>query len=263
MPYVDLATGARLEYVDTAPADSARPVVIAVHGLLGTARRHLGRVIDWLAADYRVLGPSMRGYGGSRPKPRDFPPDFYRRDADDLLAFMDALGITQAHLMGYSDGGEIALLAAGLAPQRFRSVVAWGAVGYFGPRLREVVTAPGYRERLAPTPTQMTLHGIPDRDAFAQGWIDAVLHLIDVQGGDVSLSTADRIAAPLLMMLGREDRLNPAEYAERYLERAGHGRLILFDCGHPIHDQQPEEFRQVVDYFLAHVEAGDARAQGY
>ncbi len=261
MPYVDLATGARLEYVDTAPGDSGKPVVIAVHGLLGTARRHLGRVIDWLAADYRVLGPSMRGYGGSKPKPRDFPPDFYRRDAADLLAFMDALSIAQAHLLGYSDGGEIALLAGGLAPERFRAIVAWGAVGYFGPRVREVVTAPGYRERLAPTPTEMTLHGILDREAFAQGWIDAVLHMIDVGGGDVSLSTADRIAAPLLMMLGREDRLNPAEYAERYLERVGHGRLALFDCGHAIHDQQPEEFRRVVGSFLAGVAVGDAGEQ--
>jgi len=62
------------------------------------------------------------------------------------------------------------------------------------------------------------------------------------------------------MLLGREDHLNPAEYAERYLERAGHGRLVLFDCGHPIHDQRPEEFRREVGAFLAQVEAGDAGA---
>ena len=118
MPYLDIATGARLEYVDTDPAGSDRPVLIAIHGMLGTARTHLGHVIDWLAPDYRVLGPSMRGYGQSRPKPRDFPPDFYRRDTLDLLAFMDALGIERAHVMGYSDGGEIALMAGGMAPER-------------------------------------------------------------------------------------------------------------------------------------------------
>ncbi|MBN2469525.1 MAG: alpha/beta hydrolase [Anaerolineae bacterium] len=255
MPYLDLPTGARLEYVDTAPDDSARPVMLAVHGMLGTARRHLGGLIDWLAADYRVLGPSMRGYGQSRPKPRDFPPDFYRRDTRDLLAFMDGLGIAQAHVLGFSDGGEIALMAAGQAPERFQSVIAWGAVGYFGPRVREVVTAPGYVQQLAPTPTEMTLHGLLDREAIAQAWIDAVLHLIDVEGGDVSLSSADRITAPLLMLLGRQDRLNPVEYAELYLERVGHGRLALFDCGHPIHREQPEAFRAAVGEFLAALRA--------
>jgi pimeloyl-ACP methyl ester carboxylesterase len=66
MPYIDIATGARLEYVESGTGEP----LIAVHGLLGTARRHLGRVIDWLAADYRVLGPSMRGYGQSRPHGR-------------------------------------------------------------------------------------------------------------------------------------------------------------------------------------------------
>lgn len=255
MPYLDISTGARLEYIDTAPEDTTRPVIVAVHGMLGTARRHLGRVIDWLAADYRVLGPSMRGYGQSRPKPRDFPPDFYRRDTRDLLAFMDGLGIERAHVMGFSDGGEIALLAGGMAPERCRSVIAWGAVGYFGPKLREVVTAPDYRDRLAPTPTEMTLHGILDREAYAQAWIDAVLHMIDVDGGDVSLSSAPNISAPLLMLLGRQDTLNPAAYAERYLEAVGHGELALFDCGHPIHDQQPEDFDATVATFLKGISA--------
>lgn len=251
MPYVDISSGARLEYVDTAPDDFTRPVIVAVHGMLGTARQHLGSVIDWLAEDYRVLGPSMRGYGQSRPRPREFPPDFYKRDTRDLLAFMDALAIERAHVLGFSDGGEIALMAGGVAPERFQSVIAWGSVGYFGPRLQEVVTAPGYLERLSPTPTEMTLHGILDREAFARAWVDAVLHMVDVDAGDVSLSSAPNITAPLLMMLGRDDTLNPVAYAERYLEAVGHGELALFDCGHPIHDQQPESFRSTVKAFLS------------
>lgn len=245
MPYVDIATGARLEYIEA----GSGPPLIALHGMLGTARRHLGRVMDWLAADYHVYGPSLRGYGESRPKPRDFPPDFYQRDAADVLAFMDALGIEQAHLLGYSDGGEVALIAAGTQPARFFSVAVWGAVGYFGPALREVITAPAHIRRIMPGPTLMSLHGIPDGEAFARQWVGAVLHVID-SGGDVSLSTADRITAPLLMMLGRQDGLNPAAYAERYLARVADGRLALFDCGHAVHDEDWEGFRREVGAFL-------------
>ncbi len=246
MPYIDIATDARLEYID---AGDGEPL-IAIHGLLGTARKHLGRVIDWLAGDFRVLGPSMRGYGQSRPKPRRFPPDFYQQDSRDVLAFLDALAIEEAHILGYSDGGEIALMCGGMAPDRFLSVTAWGAVGYFGPILRDVVSAPGYLERLAPTPTEMTQHGIMDREEFAQAWIDAVLHMVNA-GGDVSLSTANRITAPLLIMLGHDDTLNPAAYARRYIEKAGHGRLEMFECGHPVHDQQWEAFQRVLGEFLA------------
>ena len=53
------------------------------------------------------------------------------------------------------------------------------------------------------------------------------------------------------MMLGETDYLNPPECALRLIRRAGHGSLEMFDCGHEIHDQRPERFREVVGRFLA------------
>lgn len=70
MPFAEISTGARLHYEDHG---SGAPVIL-VHGLLGTARAHLGGVMDWLSADYRVIGLTLRGYGQSEPKSRDFPP---------------------------------------------------------------------------------------------------------------------------------------------------------------------------------------------
>ncbi len=245
MPLVDVNTGARLHYEDVGQGEP----LIAFHGLLGSARRHLGRVIDWLSADYRVLGLTMRGYGESTPKPRDFPPNFYHRDAADVLAFMDALGIERAHLLGFSDGGEITLICVGKHPERFHSAIAWGAVGYFGPRLLEVITRPDYPARLAPRPEDMFLHGIPNAEAFAQAWIASVRGMID-SGGDVSLSLADKIACPLLLMLGRQDTLNPEAYGRTFVERTPRGRLEMFDTGHAIHEQDWEGFRRVVGDFL-------------
>jgi valacyclovir hydrolase len=257
MPFVDLATGAKLHYVDTGGSDSARDgAFIAIHGMLGTAERHMGRVIDWLCPRYRVLGPTLRGYGQSGPKPRTFPYDFYQQDAADVLAFMDALEIDRAHLLGYSDGGEVALLAAGYAPERFRSVMTIGAVGYFGPAMRPTSQAlfPGSWI----TTEERALHGIDNADAFALGWVRAALRIID-SGGDLSLSLAEKISAPLLMMLGETDRLNPAAYAQKLVERAPNARLRMFACGHAIHDEAWDEFRRVVDDFLREVETSADR----
>ncbi len=248
MPYADLKTAARLHYEDL--GHPAGTPLIAVHGFMGTARYDLGEVLDWLAAgqQWRVLGPTLRGYGGSSPKPRAFPHDFYQRDAADLLALMDALDIAQAHLLGYSDGGEVALIAAAQQPERFLSVLTWGAVGNFSPALLPAV------QRMYPptwlTPEQQHLHGIERAEPLALGWIRALTLMIQ-RGGDVSLSTAHRISAPLLLLLGEQDRLNPVACGQRLVQRAPRARLQTLPCGHAIHRELPDDFRRIVSAWLA------------
>jgi valacyclovir hydrolase len=247
MPFIDTYTGARLHYEDV--GDGAP--LIALHGFLGTGRADLGSVIDWLSADagggYHVLAPSLRGYGESLPKPRDFPVDFYRRDARDVLAFMDALDIERAHLFGYSDGGETAMMAAGLQPARFRSLMTVGAVGYFGPAMRPVAQAMYPATWL--TEAEKARNHITDPDAFELGWINAVKTLID-QGGDVSLSLAANITCPVLLMLGERDTLNPQDYGQNFIDRTPNGRLVMFPTGHAIHDQDWDGFQRIVAEFL-------------
>jgi len=252
MPFIEIHTGAKLFYEHTNQAPGKIPI-LAIHGMLGTGRKDLGHVIDWLASQsYEVIAPTLRGYGLSEPKPRDFPPRFYDRDAADVMAFMDALGIRQAHLIGYSDGGETALICAGTHPQRFVSVACWGAVGYFGPSMRAIA------QRMIPgsawlKPDEMARHGIINADAFAQQWVRSTIQMID-SGGDVSRHLAPNITAPLLMMLGKRDHLNPKEFASNFLAHAKHGQLKMFDAGHALHDEQTEEFRRIL---LAHLQAAE------
>ncbi|MCU0495779.1 MAG: alpha/beta hydrolase [Anaerolineae bacterium] len=243
MPFATLSTGATLYYDDSG---TGTPILL-IHGLLGTAQLHFPKLTEWLSVNYRVIGPTLRGYGQSTPKPRDFPVDFYHRDADDILAFMDALNLPKAHIMGYSDGGEIAIIAAGKQPDRFKSVVSWGAVGYFGPAMRPVA------QRMYPgdwiTDEEVALHGIDSRERFVLGWIHAVKTMIDA-GGDVSLSLAKNITCPLLLLLGEEDTLNPEEYGRNLVNQTAKGRLVMFPGGHAVHDIVWDQFKQVVGEFL-------------
>lgn len=244
MPFADVATGARLYYEERG---SGQPLLL-IHGLMDVPAVHYASLLDWLSANYRVIAPSLRGYGQSTPKPRDFPPDFYHRDAHDVLALMDALGINQAHLLGYSDGGEVALVAAGLQPQRFRSVIVWGAVGYFGPDMYEAA-ARAYPGDWIPE-ADRALHSITDINPIMRQWVDSVQHMVSA-GGDVSLSLAHRITCPLLLLLGDADRLNPAAYGQQFVDQTTQGRLMVIEhCGHSIHNEQGELFQQVVENFL-------------
>jgi valacyclovir hydrolase len=248
MPLIEIGTGATLHY-EHSNAGSGRVPVVLVHGLLGTGKLHFAAMIDWLAGlGYEVIAPALRGYGESTPKPRDFPYGFYHRDADDVLAFLDALKLPRVHLLGYSDGGEVALVCAGKQPERFATVATIGAVGYQGPELRQIVMSyrPG-SEWI--TQEECTLHGIPDADAFSAGWVRSMVMLID-SGGDVAVSLAPRISAPLLMMLGDKDRLNPRHLAEKIASQAKNGQVLMFACGHPVHDEQREAFQ---DAFLQHI----------
>lgn len=239
MPLVELSTGATLHYEDMKPDSDDTPVIL-IHGLLGTARGHLGHVMDWLDGEgFHVIGLTLRGYGQSLPKPRDFPDNFYHRDADDVLAFMDALKIEKAHFIGYSDGGEVVLILAGSQPQRVASAIAIGAVGNFGAELRPVFqrTYPGDWI----TEAEKQEHGFTDSAGFTRGWVRSTTRMIDA-GGDISLSNAPNVTCPLIIMLGKTDTLNPESYAQRFVEKVKLGRVEMFDCGHPVHDEQTDRF---------------------
>lgn len=244
MPFIELPTGAGIDYVDTG---GDKPVMTMLHGFLGTGDTQFPKVVEWLSSEYRIIAPTMRGYGNSTPKPRTFPHDFYQKDARDMLALLEALHISKTHLMGFSDGGEIALLIGAYDPTRFSSIAVWGAVGYYGSAMRP------HAQRMFPA-TWMTdelkaRHQIAHADAFVLGWIKTIHTIID-SGGDVSRGIAHQISAPLLMMLGDKDYLNPPEYAQEIITRAPNARLEMFSCGHAIHTEAWEDFQRVVGQFL-------------
>ena len=240
MLFQALPTGATLAYDVFGDGEPA----LLVHGWLGSPDSDVREVRDWLTAHgYRTLGPTRRGYGKSLPKPRDYPLDFYHRDALDLLALMDALNWPRGHLLGFSDGGETALIMAGLAPERFKTCFVWGAIGYYGPDMRAAAQAvfPGSWM----TEDEKARNGITNPDAYVLQWATAVKRMIDL-GGDVSLSLAPQMDLPVVMMLGAEDRLNPAPYAQKLVDAMPDGRLIVVPGRHACHTEQPDAFYAAV-----------------
>ena len=59
--HYDLPTGARLATLVV----GSGPPVVCLHGFTGTARRHLGKVLEALSSDYRLIAPDLRGYGAA------------------------------------------------------------------------------------------------------------------------------------------------------------------------------------------------------
>jgi valacyclovir hydrolase len=82
-----------------------------------------------VTAHYHVIAADLPGSGRSEPQPRDYPPTYYEDDAHSFAALLQHLAVEPTHLLGFSDGGEVALLLAALTPATTRSVATWGAAG--------------------------------------------------------------------------------------------------------------------------------------
>jgi pimeloyl-ACP methyl ester carboxylesterase len=112
-----------IAYQEAGPVDG--PVVILLHGWPSDVHDYDGVVPSLAAAGYRTLVPWLRGYGATRfldtATPRTGQQAALGADVRD---FMDALGISNAVLVGYDWGGRAACVVAALWPERVSGLVA-------------------------------------------------------------------------------------------------------------------------------------------
>lgn len=91
--------------------------VLLLHGYVGRLEMFVG-LADSIAQYHRVIVPDLRGFGGTPVPPG--PPDFGSALADDVVAFMDSLGLRGAHVLGHSMGALVAAQVALREPARGR-----------------------------------------------------------------------------------------------------------------------------------------------
>lgn len=255
MRQVTLSDGATIAYHDI----GAGPPLLLMHGFTGTARSHLGGLIDALSADHRVIAPDLRGYGASRPPARDFPPDFYRRDAADMAELLDMIGAAPTTVLGFSDGAESAILLGAMRPDLVRAVVAWGVSGVISAQMAAAAQAwlpaaswaerrPAWRAEIIATQGE---------DQFApqvEGWAAAAKAIYEA-GGNICYEEAAAVTCPVLLLNGDREVNNLPEDFFRLGARLPNGRtVIVTGSGHSIQDDQPAVLLAHIREFLAEVE---------
>ena len=81
------------------------PPLILLHG--GTATSSMWEPqIPFFIQHFRVITPDSRGHGKTNNPTGEFS---YRLMADDVVGFIQGLGLTKPLICGYSDGGQIVL----------------------------------------------------------------------------------------------------------------------------------------------------------
>jgi len=117
--------GLSLSYLDSAPGDAARAVVLLLHGFPDESTLWSQQITALHAAGYRCIAPDTVGCGES-----DIAPQLsdYRalEIVGDHLALLDELGIKRVHVVGHDWGAVLAWLLAGHFPTRVLSLAVLG-----------------------------------------------------------------------------------------------------------------------------------------
>jgi len=212
-----------------------------------------------VVAGYRAIAVDLPGSGRSEPRLRTYTASYCEDDAQAFAALLQHLETGPAHLVGFSDGGEVCLLLAALMPEMARSVLVWGVAGKIrdpGAQLLEamysVVDHPipslqQFRDYLVAT------YGETDACAMTQKLVAARSDIIK-GGGDISLSKVGNIACPVLLIADKYDTLAWTVSASELAARIRAAEVLAAEgVGYNVFMDQSEWLRhRILDWLGKH-----------
>jgi pimeloyl-ACP methyl ester carboxylesterase len=252
-----LATGVTLPYV--AYGDPSGAPVVLLHAW-GESLSCFDRLGPSLPPTIHALAMDQRGHGGAdKPAGGYALTDF----ADDVAAFLDAVGLPSAVLLGSSSGGYVAQQVAVSSPHRVRGLVLVGsprslrgrpAFADEVDRLSDPIDRAWVKASLEWFPRH---HDVPDwyiEDRVDDGvrmpahvWRDALAGLSDA----VPPTEQRGISAPTLIIWGGRDELLPRDDAELLSAAIPGSHLVVYeDTGHLVLWEQPERIARDLTTFI-------------
>ncbi len=252
--------GVELHYLVEGRGD---PVVL-LHGITGTAASNWGApgIIGRLAEEFQVIAVDQRGHGKSG-KPHDAA-SYGQRMALDVVDLLDHLKLQQAHVVGYSMGGFIAMKLVTLAPDRLLSAVVGGA-GWPSPELRDEAMFNALAASLEagngggplveflwpgaerPTPEQVQAIGQAMVASSDQQALAAVVR--GMSALDVSAELLRMNEVPTLNIIGSDDPLKPNADALVGVMK-DHRLHVIEGANHMTTLSSPEFFDTVRAFFI-------------
>jgi 2-hydroxy-6-oxonona-2,4-dienedioate hydrolase len=260
----------RTRYVHA--GDSSKPTLIAMHGITGHAEAYV-RNLKALSEHFDVWAIDFIGHGYS-DKP-DHPLEI-RHYIDQLLGFMDAIGVQKSYLTGESLGGWVTAQFAIDYPEKVERILLNTMGGTMAnpvvmERLytlsMEAAKDPSWErvktrlEWLMADPAMVTDDLIRTRQAIFQqpDWLKACqanMALQDPETRKRNMLTDEalgQIKAPALVLWTTKDPSGPVDEGRRIAGLIPNGELaVMENCGHWPQYEDPETFNRIfLDFMLA------------
>ncbi|TAH44321.1 MAG: alpha/beta hydrolase [Bacteroidetes bacterium] len=254
--------GIQLCYDDYGSSETA---VIFIHGFPFNKSTWDAQT-SFLSQTYRVLAYDIRGFGKSDPGEEKFSINLF---ADDLIAFMDELGIEKAIICGLSMGGYILLNALKRYPERFNAAILCDT--------QCVADTNEGKEKRLKTIAQIEDGGVKE---FTEGFLKAIFHeesintksalvnrirntilsaktssltqtLLALAERSETCSSLEQIQIPTLILCGEQDVVTKPEQSE-YLNKKIKNSIfqLIPRAGHMSNLEQADVFTRHILLFI-------------
>lgn len=251
------ADGHRLVAVRIEPTNGdvlpQRPTLVFLHEGLGCNAMWRSFPADLcIATRCPGLVYERWGYGGSDPLTGARKPRYLHDEAlRSLPEVLDSCSVTDAILIGHSDGGSIALMYAAVYPDKVRGVITEAAHVFV-----EDVTLEGIREAVGiyentDLKSKLAKYHSANTDLMFHGWADTWLNP-EFRDWNIE-SYLPGITAPLLVIQGEDDQYGtPAQVEAITSQVSGPVRGWLVPrCGHiPHHDARDAVFDEMKRFIM-------------
>ena len=209
--------------------------MILLHGN-GESCDYFEHQIAYFSKQYHVIALDTRGHGQS---PRGEKPFTIKQFAEDLHDFMDEKGIEKAHILGFSDGGNIALTFALKYPERIEKLILNGA-NLFPSGVKPLYQWPieiGYRiARLFSKKSEKAKQ-------------NAEMLGLMVNEPHIKPSELARLTMPVLVIAGTKDMIKESHTRLIY-KSLSNAQMNIIEGDHFVANKNADAFNKVVDLFL-------------
>ena len=240
--------------------------LIVMHGVFGSSD-NWQTVGKEFAADHKVYLVDLRNHGKS-PHSETFD---YASMADDIVALMDAEGMSSANLLGHSMGGKVAMNLASRFPERVTKLIVVDiAPKYYPPHHSQIFQ--GFRsvdlsalksrrdadEQMAKViqnigVRQFILKNL-DRDEHGNFIWKLNLDVIEKKANEIGAGMQDEASfdgVTLFISGGKSDYILPEDH-ENIKSRFPEASIKTIEgAGHWVHAERPNELKEMVLNFLA------------
>jgi pimeloyl-ACP methyl ester carboxylesterase len=249
--------GHRVHYYVRGP--SAGPPVVLVHGLGGRSEDWRNLAPYLVHAGFRVYMPDLPGYGRSE-KPADFSYSVTDEGAA-VVGFMDAMGLKQVDLGGWSMGGWIVQHVAAEHPDRVARLMLFDSAGIYetpawDTRLFTPVSSVELDQLdalLMPHPPKVPGFIVSDilRISRENAWVIHRALQTMLTGHEATDSLLPQLKMPVLIVWGAQDHITPLGQGEKIHRLVPQSQLdVIPDCGHLAPVQCADKIGPKVDAFL-------------
>jgi len=227
--------------------------VLLIHGSTITGEIDWGHVAPILARDYKIYVPDCRGHGRSTNPAGGYS---FRQMAKDVATFVKAMGYEQMHIIGHSNGGNIALVTAAEYPEICQTAIPQAANAYVTDYLRKrepVVLDPDYYLEHNPEDVEQMIsaHSEVHGKNYWRELLTMTMQEI-ISEPNYSAKELSQISCPVFSIMGSEDKVNaPDRHGQYIAENIPFAEAWIPEgIGHNVHLEIPDVWCSKVLDFL-------------